>query len=293
MGAAPPPLMLPVVGSKSIPGRLRSRQLRFPWKICHIWLGNQRGAGEFSFPLQSTIRVISGDTNDLCFFRLFDSCHVWGTGLDGLLVYSSALVALFAASSGDDGPLESPKVIPVATTLEDAGANNKKIQDGMQTNNSIEDERSNSISSSINRVSLDGSNGKESVISGESAQSNLKSQPKPEKKPATRAKVPFEKGFSQMDWLKLTRTHPDLAVLPLPVNELWLGGWPRSSSRGGDGDSGALDGVTLAMELRLRGRWGWRRSRWSSSGQAGDGDGCTLDGVHGNTLDGVALAKEL
>lgn len=31
------------------------------------------------------------------------------------------------------------------------------------------------------------------------------------KKPAPRAKVPFEKGYSQMDWLKLTRTHPDLA----------------------------------------------------------------------------------
>ncbi|KAF9607364.1 hypothetical protein IFM89_033952 [Coptis chinensis] len=28
-----------------------------------------------------------------------------------------------------------------------------------------------------------------------------------------RAKVPFEKGYSQMDWLKLTRTHPDLAGL--------------------------------------------------------------------------------
>ncbi|XP_031477742.1 uncharacterized heme-binding protein C330.03c isoform X1 [Nymphaea colorata] len=33
------------------------------------------------------------------------------------------------------------------------------------------------------------------------------------KKPVQRAKVPFEKGFSQMDWLKLTRTHPDLADL--------------------------------------------------------------------------------
>jgi hypothetical protein len=31
------------------------------------------------------------------------------------------------------------------------------------------------------------------------------------KKPAPRAKVPFEKGYSQMDWLKLTRTRPDLA----------------------------------------------------------------------------------
>ncbi|KAL4600994.1 hypothetical protein ACB098_11G174900 [Castanea mollissima] len=33
------------------------------------------------------------------------------------------------------------------------------------------------------------------------------------RKPAPRAKVPFEKGYSQMDWLKLTRTHPDLADL--------------------------------------------------------------------------------
>lgn len=33
----------------------------------------------------------------------------------------------------------------------------------------------------------------------------------PSRKPATRTKVPFEKGYSQMDWLKLTRTHPDLA----------------------------------------------------------------------------------
>ncbi|KAH7570637.1 hypothetical protein ACOSP7_018947 [Xanthoceras sorbifolium] len=33
------------------------------------------------------------------------------------------------------------------------------------------------------------------------------------RKPASRAKVPFEKGYSQVDWLKLTRTHPDLAGL--------------------------------------------------------------------------------
>ncbi|KAH1234703.1 hypothetical protein AAZX31_09G207800 [Glycine max] len=33
------------------------------------------------------------------------------------------------------------------------------------------------------------------------------------KKPTVRAKVPFEKGYSQMDWLKLTQTHPDLAGL--------------------------------------------------------------------------------
>ncbi|XP_065857659.1 cytochrome b5 domain-containing protein RLF [Euphorbia lathyris] len=42
---------------------------------------------------------------------------------------------------------------------------------------------------------------------------NLQEQKSPAKKPASRAKVPFEKGYSQMDWLKLTRTHPDLAGL--------------------------------------------------------------------------------
>lgn len=36
------------------------------------------------------------------------------------------------------------------------------------------------------------------------------------KKPVVRAKVPFEKGYSQMDWLKLTRTHPDLAGISFP-----------------------------------------------------------------------------
>ena len=31
--------------------------------------------------------------------------------------------------------------------------------------------------------------------------------------PPPRRKVPFEKGFSQMDWVRLTQTHPDLAGL--------------------------------------------------------------------------------
>ncbi|XVF33710.1 hypothetical protein REPUB_Repub17cG0191600 [Reevesia pubescens] len=33
------------------------------------------------------------------------------------------------------------------------------------------------------------------------------------REPAPQTKVPFEKGYSQMDWLKLTQTHPDLAGL--------------------------------------------------------------------------------
>ncbi|CAI9269746.1 unnamed protein product [Lactuca saligna] len=31
------------------------------------------------------------------------------------------------------------------------------------------------------------------------------------KKPVSRAKVPYQIGYSHMDWLKVTRTHPDLA----------------------------------------------------------------------------------
>lgn len=33
----------------------------------------------------------------------------------------------------------------------------------------------------------------------------------PTRKPVSRTKVPFEKGYSQLDWIRLTQTHPDLA----------------------------------------------------------------------------------
>ncbi|KAL8496051.1 hypothetical protein ACS0TY_019961 [Phlomoides rotata] len=50
------------------------------------------------------------------------------------------------------------------------------------------------------------------VVAGSS--SNFSPEKKtPVRKSAPRAKVPFEKGYSQMDWLKLTRTHHDLAGL--------------------------------------------------------------------------------
>lgn len=38
--------------------------------------------------------------------------------------------------------------------------------------------------------------------------------PEPKLKPDVRpGKIPLEKGYSQMDWMRLTRTHPDLAGL--------------------------------------------------------------------------------
>ncbi|CAH8321224.1 unnamed protein product [Eruca vesicaria subsp. sativa] len=49
--------------------------------------------------------------------------------------------------------------------------------------------------------------------SSSSKPSNESSEIIKARKPITRTKVPFEKGYSQMDWLKLTRTHPDLAGL--------------------------------------------------------------------------------
>ncbi|KAL6495720.1 hypothetical protein OROGR_030283 [Orobanche gracilis] len=54
---------------------------------------------------------------------------------------------------------------------------------------------------------VNASSDKESSINA-SPQANI-----PVRKASQRNKVPFEKGYSQMDWLKLTRTHPDLAGL--------------------------------------------------------------------------------
>nr|ACU23235.1 unknown [Glycine max] len=53
------------------------------------------------------------------------------------------------------------------------------------------------------------------LVPAQANNSSLKSpaQKNSVKKPTVRAKVPFEKGYSQMDWLKLTQTHPDLAGL--------------------------------------------------------------------------------
>lgn len=53
------------------------------------------------------------------------------------------------------------------------------------------------------------------VIDTSNKAKGVPEQKTPVKKSAPRAKVPFEKGYSQMDWLKLTRTHSDLAGILL------------------------------------------------------------------------------
>ncbi|KAG2668702.1 hypothetical protein I3760_14G003900 [Carya illinoinensis] len=84
----------------------------------------------------------------------------------------------------------------------------------------IKDEFSDGSNSSQNDSLLrndkvpDDTTSKKQVASGDAGGSVNKFQEQTvAKKPAPRAKVPFEKGYSQMDWLKLTRTHPDLSGL--------------------------------------------------------------------------------
>ncbi|CAN6303190.1 unnamed protein product [Urochloa humidicola] len=106
------------------------------------------------------------------------------------------------SSAENNGQLGSPKAILVASM---------EKKNGMKTNDSDKNTRSDSI---IN-ATTQSYNMKEPVTQTSSgAESNVPSQDKlSSKKPVARAKIPFEKGYSQMDWIKLTRTHPDLAGL--------------------------------------------------------------------------------
>ncbi|CAN6308912.1 unnamed protein product [Urochloa humidicola] len=106
------------------------------------------------------------------------------------------------SSAENNGQLGSPKAILVASM---------EKKNGMKTNDSDKNTRSDSIISATTQSY----NMKEPVTqTSNGAESNVPSQDKlSSKKPVARAKIPFEKGYSQMDWIKLTRTHPDLAGL--------------------------------------------------------------------------------
>jgi hypothetical protein len=80
-----------------------------------------------------------------------------------------------------------------------------------KTNDSDKDRRTDS-SIIINTLTQDHNMNDAVTQTSSGAESNVPSHGEPSsKKPVLRAKIPFEKGYSQMDWLKLTRTHPDLA----------------------------------------------------------------------------------
>ncbi|RLN40739.1 cytochrome b5 domain-containing protein RLF-like [Panicum miliaceum] len=92
------------------------------------------------------------------------------------------------SSAENNGQLGSPTDIPVPSI---------EKKNGMETNDSHKNRRADSsISASMQDYNMKDKQGEPSL-----------------KKPVARAKVPFEKGYSQMNWLKLTRTHPDLAGL--------------------------------------------------------------------------------
>nr|CAD1817545.1 unnamed protein product [Ananas comosus var. bracteatus] len=133
------------------------------------------------------------------------------------------------SSQVDDDHLESPKAIPSIDniTLEDNhldGMSMSRTENCLDGSDShvdvaVEDEASGSLCDNESNSPQQKSNLSESATSPEVGKSGLSvnepTQKKPlAKKPAVRAKVPFEKGYSQMDWLKLTRTVPDLAGRP-------------------------------------------------------------------------------
>jgi hypothetical protein len=121
------------------------------------------------------------------------------------------VISVQVISEENDGQLGSPKAIPVASmSLEDVHVDIAKLakKDGLKANDSDNGRSGNSASvstqdSSMKEPTIQTSGGAESIVSSQAKPSS--------KKPAVRKKVPFEKGYSQMDWLKLTQTHPDLA----------------------------------------------------------------------------------
>lgn len=120
----------------------------------------------------------------------------------------------------NDNLLDSPETVPNIgkITLDDSsmgGVNNSLINSATQGNGSQDNETKYSeFSGSLSNNSGKSDSITPKVVEKAGDTQNGVQQKKPTvKRPAVRAKVPFEKGYSQMDWLKLTRTDPDLAGL--------------------------------------------------------------------------------
>ena len=111
--------------------------------------------------------------------------------------------------------MESPETVPNIgkITLDDSSMNDHKIDNATQGNRSLDNEmKYPQLGGSLSNGGgdLDSLTPKVVEKTGD-AQNGVQEKKPTVKKPAARAKVPFEKGYSQMDWLKLTRTDPDLA----------------------------------------------------------------------------------
>ncbi|XP_064982579.1 cytochrome b5 domain-containing protein RLF-like [Musa acuminata AAA Group] len=132
------------------------------------------------------------------------------------MVDSSDFTFCKVGLQAEDGNLESPKAIPDVRKiiLEDT---NDKSQGTAGLKGQSDVSKSN-ISSEVVPTKVDDSKRKTQKPDGEADDLAQKQKAKV-KKPVGRTKVPFEKGYSQMDWLKLTRTHPDLAGLKGQSNQ--------------------------------------------------------------------------
>lgn len=113
----------------------------------------------------------------------------------------------------DQYPVESPKALPSLQNikLDEPSNDTPKGLEGSSLNNtqSRQPDNSKPVENLKKEELAKPSSSSGGGNTGESG--DAVTEKKPVQKKIARAKVPFEKGYSQMDWLKLTRTDPDLA----------------------------------------------------------------------------------
>lgn len=112
----------------------------------------------------------------------------------------------------DQYPVESPKALPSLQniTLDEPSNDAPKGLEGSSLNNTQSRQTDNSKPvANLKKEQLTKPSSSSGSNTGESG--DAVTEKKPVQKKIARAKVPFEKGYSQMDWLKLTHTDPDLA----------------------------------------------------------------------------------
>ncbi|KAM7265919.1 hypothetical protein ACFE04_003602 [Oxalis oulophora] len=100
-----------------------------------------------------------------------------------------------------------------AIAIEDS--NNKSVDSSAknQSNGELWSKPTSRKQETVGSLSFSVTDASSSKKSGEISSKEAPKDKQQKRKPVARAKVPFEIGHSQMDWMKLTRTHPDLAGL--------------------------------------------------------------------------------
>lgn len=111
----------------------------------------------------------------------------------------------------DQFQIESPKALSSLQKMKLDEPSNEAPNglEGSSLNDNLGRQMDNSSLEKLKTVVVNPSSSSSSSSMPESGDATT--EKKPLQKKTVRAKVPFEKGFSQMDWMKLTRTDPDLA----------------------------------------------------------------------------------